>query len=382
MERKKASALAGLLIVILASLPIVAPTSGTNGNHRYYVMWGTLNACTQLGPFPQTAWLTPFQDSSDFLTPNLLWMNITFSEPDANGVVTLTIPNDAYVSVYHEWYDITSGMWFNLQHFTRPEVNGSGWIFTDPDHQGDVDCYVFNNDTGAYWTGNSPEAGNLAAYTGDIPGFGPDGIPGTGDAGDGFGDGSPDPAGSSVLYMLSTTSSEVWTGEAWEPMMSFNWTGIWTTGTAYDIVNEPTSDLDGVNSTMVGFPWEFLASGKPLTYQKWNALVKYASAWSNFGINVTLLGAPTTMNLMLEETSKLVRWDCVILDIDCNQLVNILDVLAACVAFGSRDRKYPNKFEADPNWDPRADVAEPQGIINILDVLGICVEFGNRITAD
>jgi len=54
-------------------------------------------------------------------------------------------------------------------------------------------------------------------------------------------------------------------------------------------------------------------------------------------------------------------------DVDGNGIVNILDILAIAVAFGTHP--------GDPKWDPRADV-DPNGLINILDILQVAVHFG------
>jgi len=54
-------------------------------------------------------------------------------------------------------------------------------------------------------------------------------------------------------------------------------------------------------------------------------------------------------------------------DVDGNGIVNILDILAIAVAFGTSP--------GDPKWNPQADV-DDNDIINILDILLVAVHFG------
>ena len=54
-------------------------------------------------------------------------------------------------------------------------------------------------------------------------------------------------------------------------------------------------------------------------------------------------------------------------DINNDGIVNILDILAAAVAFGSTP--------GDPNWNPDADL-DGNGLINILDLVKISVNYG------
>jgi transglutaminase-like putative cysteine protease len=55
-------------------------------------------------------------------------------------------------------------------------------------------------------------------------------------------------------------------------------------------------------------------------------------------------------------------------DLNCDFVVNILDVAVVAKAYGST-------FES-PYWNGMADVAEPYGVVNILDVAEVAKEFG------
>jgi PKD repeat protein len=55
---------------------------------------------------------------------------------------------------------------------------------------------------------------------------------------------------------------------------------------------------------------------------------------------------------------------------DCNAdgTVDIIDVVAAALAFGS--------VEGDLNWNPQADVMAPLGLVDVQDIVGIVLHFG------
>jgi len=55
---------------------------------------------------------------------------------------------------------------------------------------------------------------------------------------------------------------------------------------------------------------------------------------------------------------------------DCNAdgTVDIIDVVAAALAFGS--------VEGDSNWNPQADVVAPRGLVDVLDIVAIVLHFG------
>jgi hypothetical protein len=328
--------------------------------------------------------------------------NITFSDPwfynDTYGfLVNLTLPYQTYVGLQHAWFDQPSQTWYRL--VVTQAQDGYGWIFLNASTS-DVDSYTFNNDTGVWWhtptgvgapSGASPLSGQRAANTGALPDVGPDGIGGTAD--DGFGNGTPDPAGSSILLMPSTMHVDFWDGADWTLLFESPWPQVFTTENAYDIVIEdpPDNELDGWNSTETGFPWEFLAGldqaglgPVPHGHEKWNAYVKYVCAWSVID-QETALG---DLDVIFQIEQKAVREDVVIADADCNQKVNILDILVAAVAFGSADEgpgadgtpgTPDDKPVADPNFDARADM-DGSGLINILDILAMAVDFGKQIT--
>lgn len=55
-------------------------------------------------------------------------------------------------------------------------------------------------------------------------------------------------------------------------------------------------------------------------------------------------------------------------DVDGDGDVDIYDIVIICAAYGSQPR--------DPNWDPRADIAEPYNKIDIYDVVVACSHYG------
>jgi hypothetical protein len=357
------------------------------GTSRYFVMGGTLEACTQLGPFPATFWETPFQTRPPDLTPSLLEMNLTFSDPwelnPDEWIVNITVPDDNFVGLYHEWYDTTSGKWFNLQHYMPEGTNGYGWVFLN--ETGDVDCYTFNDDTGVYWGPESPESGELAAAAGQLPSNGTDGVAGTAD--DGFGDGTPDPPGSSIIMLPSWVRCE-WAEPAGSYSLLFDvsWPVVFTTGTAYDIVDEDASQLDGVNATRTGKPWEFYAGldhpsdQVPWGYGYCNAYATYACCWSMLDLYTADFG---DLDVMFAILYKLMREDCVVADIKGeNEEVDIFDVRRAAKAYGTFDESFPDKANADALFDAAADWKDPRGEISIFDIRRVAKDYGLKLTSN
>jgi len=57
-------------------------------------------------------------------------------------------------------------------------------------------------------------------------------------------------------------------------------------------------------------------------------------------------------------------------DIDDNGFINIIDVQAVAVTFGTTPEK--------PKWNPKTDVAKPYRLINVLDVLKVATKFGEE----
>jgi len=407
--------------------------------NRYTVMGGetdsagylTLgNARWSIGDWQYGAG-APFATRRPYLTPMLMGYNITFTDKDlVTGIVKLSVPAESYVGYSHVWYGNDSKLWYNMS--ITMEEQGCGWIFTcegvDP-ILGDVDLITFNNYTGVYSLklGWAPTllAGRIdpthpaypAAGAGPPLGpcleaiSGPDGIPGTYD--DPIGDGTPDPNGSSILYLPTTMTTYYWdtagTPNRWEPLFSSPWPQLLTTGNATDVVIEPDSPIDGESASVIGHPWEFFAgldhpgsdeiphTGDTGEYEvywnhlKCNAYVTYACAWSVLG-TMTALGR---LDVLFYTVQKLVRGDCVVMDISGDEYVDIEDIVTCAVAFEGRDEgRYWDESGQVWKWrryatPPRAietigaaDVAEPRGEIDIGDIVTIAIDFGAKLTPE
>jgi len=417
MERKMILALAILSTILLASFALVAPTPPASAaisppvqNRRYIVMGGLAKACSDLvGQNATLDWKTPFQTRPPDFMPWFAQQNITFSAPwklDPNNasswIVNLTVPKGpSYIGLVHTWYDKPSTTWYRLN--VTLEKDGYGWIFLN-DSYGDVDCYTFGNDTGVGWEYPSGKAGQLAALRGQLPSNGTDGVAGTKD--DGFGDGTKDKRGSSILMLLGGMHVDYWglvsAGPPpvydWKLLFESPWPQVFTTGTSYHIVRElplqpPGSEnaLNGWNSTETGQPWEFFAgldTGYKVNYghPKWNAYVTYVCAWS-------VLDLPTTMNeldVVLQVVERKVREDCVIGDVDGNELVDSMDILVAGLAFGAEDEgagsdgipdtgDQGDRRNASPNYDARGDISDDRGVIDSMDILVMGLDFGSEL---
>lgn len=352
---------------------------------NYKKMAGSANCCAHLAGSPPILWRFPYYTRAPYFTPGSLYQGMTFSHPDpTTGIVNITVHADSYVGLRHCFKDSDPGqtnLWYNVS--MRVEVDGYGWLFTGDGSApiyGDVDYYVFGNDTGTYWLSPSPMAGSLAALPGELPSPGPDGIPGTTD--DGFGNGTADPPGSSVLYLPTRLKMEYWYESlGWMPLCETPFPMLMTTGTAYDIVIEPTKLIHGYNSTEEGEPWEFLAGLQdqgPVnwTHLDWNAFVTYACAWSMLEIE-TALG---DLDIIYGVVEKLVREDCVIPDIDCDEEVNIYDIVKIGLAYGAKDEGFPDHPVADPNFDARADLKPERGLIDIYDLVTCAKDYGAKLT--
>ena len=353
--------------------------------HRYYWMGITTMASQHLAGFPPTFNMTCK------IRPMYWHLDITFTPKDPiTGIVKLGIPAQSFVGQNYTWFDLPTYQWFRWQTWTAEQ--GYGWLFTGEGKNpilGDVDIYTFNNDTGVYWLSPSPKAGELAAPTGQPPSPGPDGIPGTCD--DGFGNCTADPPGSSVTIIPATLTVETsFDNATWSPLFEVPWPLIFTTATAYDIVNEPTSVLNGVDYEVDGEPWEFLAGidhkaeGWNVTWKhpKCNAYVIHACAWS-------VLNTTSEMGIVdaiYYTKAKLVREDCIIADVNCDEKVNIKDIGVCGKAFGAEEQFYPppnwDKPFPDPHWDPHGDLIKPRGKVNIKDIGRIGKDFGAKLTPD
>jgi hypothetical protein len=306
-----------------------------------------------------------------------------------------------------------------------------GWLYTLPGIS-DVDIYVVNtfiNNTNpppynvtnppeipiSLWTGPSPMNGTPAAIpsppfssTYPFPYIGADGLPGflpTSD--DGFGDGVPDPAGSSVLFLPLQMSVESWNGTAWVFTFGGPFVLPMTTGTAFDMVVAPGRALDGAIKMFTGAPWEDVASTVTWGLNENKKFVTYAYAYSF--IQYYLSDGPpiVKLDLVYGGTEKKVKEGHVVADISCDNLVDMQDIVIAALAFGAADEgspatpgydptgegewpgPYPSYMpalwfvDAQPNlegrpFDARADLNN-DGLIDIIDLVKIAIEFGNSV---
>lgn len=383
----------------------IAPADFTGNSTRYdhYTMRGTMDTAGHFRDLDESwrfgEWETgggvPFATRQPYLTPLQICANIKHDDTISNvtGVGYLTVHAETYSGLDHIYWDPRLERWFRFQTFL--EEDGYGWLFTGSGTNpilGDVDYYVFSNDTGVYWLSPSPKAGTPTALT-CLPLLGPDGIPGTAD--DGFGDGTTDPAGSSILYLPTELRILFWCpiNESWHFLSETPFPMIMTTGTAYNIVNQPDSQINGCNSTAEGKPWEFLAGLDHPEWKvdydnpKWNAYVTYACVWSRLNITTTL----GRLDIIYEVDEKLVREDCVVADINCNELVDIIDLTIAALGLWSEDEGVgpdgipmtgDDKPVADPQYDfgAQADVANPRGLIDIVDLTAISLQLWKDIT--
>ncbi len=429
MKKKIALAFAGLLLMIFASFaPTTAqwPPAPTAQTDKYIVTGGEMDALVQLelGGLPLPPLNVPFVSRAPYVTPQVQWQDINFSIAiDPTGgmlgpcVVFLTVPWQSIKSLEHVFFSGTLG-YTRIKLLPIPGSDGMGWLYLLP-NIADVDMYVLNtfmNNTMpppynitnppeipiAMWTGASPMAGAPAATplmtfypfpdpgADTLPGFCPMG-PGTQD--DGFGDNTSDPAGSSVLFLPLQMSVESWNGTAWVFTFGGPFVLPMTTGWAFDMVVAPGRALDGTIKMFTGAPWD--ANKKVVTY---------AYAWSFIQYYLSDGPPVVKLDLVYGGTEKKVKDIHVIPDINCDNVVNILDISVAALAFGAMDEgapafpgydptgegEWPGPYppvmpppwlvDAQPNlagnpFDARADL-DNNGIINILDIVSIAVQFG------
>jgi hypothetical protein len=152
-------------------------------------------------------------------------LNVTFSPPDANGVINLTIPKESgyveltYDPINHQTYHIVS-------------ISDSyGKLYTQPN--GDVDIISMTNDTGTFFKKDGTWHPAAEEW---------------------IGDGTPDPAGSAWLTGISNTS--VYYGDGIDGPLIASWLGQgWhTTGFVENRVVEPASRLNGFYVNATGVP--------------------------------------------------------------------------------------------------------------------------------
>ena len=429
MKSKIVLAFAGLLLMLTASFaPITqAPVPGSD---LYVTMGGKMDGTLYMyvnNVAPNTRYgislpmLAPFVTRDPYLSPMQLFEQISFAPPmDVNYD---TVPDIIQIEkvlltpiIHYAYVPFRGTFW---QFIVLSPQAGGGLIFINPYMPGDVDCYTFNNDTGVYWTDPSQLAGTKAAesgghyngVTGDfVPSFasrfpagGYDGVPGTrlwGDVGDGFGDGQPDPLGSSILMLPLIMMGNEWNGTHWDPKLAIPMPMVLTTGAAFDVVAQPESNVYGLSSTEVGMPWEFISLGASWDDPKAFAKVIYVCAWSNMLYTVNPdddgdgvpdaeegTGYYYTVDQFYEYAEKKVREDVVIADINCDQTVTISDIVIGALAFGAEDEGLgrdglpgtaDDKPAADPNFDARADLSG-DGLITIVDLVRMAVDFGKTI---
>jgi len=428
MDRKKASALVSLWMILLASYALVAPIPQALAEFppRYWVM--SIPKRTSGTP-PAPLGNVVVMDSVDenpieygiwnFSIPPLSSsMNITFSSnwtlAGYGQIVNMTVPAASYVGITYMFKSDVPPLWFRF--VTSMVADGHGWIFLND--TGDVDCHTWSNNTAAYWRSPSPSPNTKAANHGSLPSPGDDGVAGTDD--DGFGDGTPDPPGSSILMLPVVMSAEYHNGTiiptpetGWDTMFTMTWPQVFTTGNASTLVIEPDgggpggllSQIDGANQSYVGQPWEYYAGldhpgkdGDPHTGDEeeyevsygnayWNAYVTYVCAWSLLDTYTSLGWYDNCFTI----TEKLVRDDCAIGDVNCDEKANIKDIGRIAVAFGATDSGFgddgkpytgDDKISADSNYDGGADLKDERRKINIKDIGRVAVDFGASLTSD
>lgn len=434
MKKKIGLAFVGLVLMMIT---LFAPSTNapawppapTVQTDKYIVMGGEAKSCVQLwmggAPVPPFEWNCPF-GRAPYFTPTTMWQSVNFSvpvDPDGPGplptcVVFLTVPNATIKSLSHVYFSPTLG-------YTKvdliPQGNGMGWLYLLPGIS-DVDIYTYNtyvppptNKSLSFWLprprpnpGKSGTVASSAAW-GGFPDPGPDNLPGflpTSD--DGFGDNTPDPAGSSVLFMPFKLSVSSWNGTAWVFKFGGPFILPMTTATAYDIAVLAGAWINGKNATMTGHPWENIATTGHWGDNKDKVWVTYACVWSFIQYQLTPI---YKLDILYALTEKKVKEDAVVPDITCDNAVTIFDVATAAKAFGSRDEGipaypgyvppawWPNQVAlgkgpyvpawiavfgcpytvfADPNFDARADL-DNNGLIDIFDVCRIAKYYGQAV---
>jgi hypothetical protein len=377
----------------------------------------------------------PFGSRLPWLTPYVGAENLTFSAPDPQtGIIYMTAPAAGFTDpLDHQYYSPRFGFYFWIK-MLMPQ-DGYGWLFTglgtDP-VLGDVDILTYDIGSAPYFAGSDPSNGvcwqnattnqaskwpdALAAYRGGFPDIGPDLVPGTSD--DGFGDGTPDPAGSSVLYLptkLLVLYDVTATGD-WQPLFMAPFPMVLTTATAFDFVNEPTSAIHGCPINSVNDPNNQPPSpiavnphGGPITGQPWPgpwpkeapksiSFVKYVCSWSILKI-VTALGF---LDTSYENAEWKIIENCPVITpayppgtqtgyqwmkgdgdltnspgkVDYNDLFGLAD------AYGSNDEKWVYGLlpgpPADPNYDARFDF-DGTSKVDFNDLFQLADNYGNQV---
>ena len=168
--------------------------------------------------------------------------------------------------------------------------------------------------------------------------------------------------------------------------LAVSWPVVFTTGTAYDIVDESASQLDEVNATRTGQPWEFYAGlDHPGDEVSWgygycNAYATYGCCWSMLNVYTEDFG---DLDVMFAILYKLMREDCVVADVKGeDEEVLIFDVRRAAKAYGTFDESFPDKANADALFDAAVDMKDPRGEVNIFDVRRVAKDYGKKLTSN
>jgi len=392
---------------------------------HYWVMGGETNSDGQLGTFdpwfmddwmPDRNGSVPFATREPLLSPMFMDQNITFTQRDPiTGIVKLGVPAESYAGLDHTYYSVRVGTYFRVQIFL--EIQGCGWLFTGIGKRpilGDVNITSWSSNLGTYSFGPDglPKTGDDVFLSGNATNAapppathaagagpplgpcleelrGPDDIPGTGDLDDPFGDGTPDPPGSSILYLPSTMQVTYWSGSAWLSLFGSPWPQLLTTAKSRNVVLEPASLINGVDAYSVGHPWEFRAGVDhpewppvPWEHKFSNAYVKYVCVWSVMDVD-TAMG---WLDVHFKVVEKKFRdapgtsWDCVLPDIMAeNEYVTISDIRKAAKAYDQYDEGFGSP-KADPLYDGAADVMDPRGWVSIGDIRRIAKDYQKQLT--
>jgi len=177
--------------------------------------------------------------------------NITFSLPDENGVINLTVPKESYY---------TEPIYDPIGNFTSHSImtsDGYGQLFT-VDGIGDVDMNTMTNETGFFFWKNG------AWHSPQEP------------VEEWLGDGIPDPAGSSTLYCPTNVSLYQGNGTSGLFLGTYASGLLLTTGNFTNIIDAPTSRLHGSSVN---------ASGVPFLPPHAGTIVTYASGGSQLNVS-------------------------------------------------------------------------------------------------